>query len=379
KELCSNLDLFTAPDYQKRITKITQDDLEDGPELTNCDCMIDGLETELSLPFSQKLVAPYRMDLALTYRCNNRCTHCYNAPNRNKAELNTTEWKNILDNLWDIGIPHIIFTGGEPTLRPDLPELVAYAEKKGQITGINTNGRMLKDDKLVQSLLDAGLDHVQITVESHDPDIHNQMVNAPAWEETIQGLKNVVNSRLYVMTNTTLLQNNYKQLVELLVFLNEIGVQKVGLNSLIYAGCGLNVSSGLSNEDLIPLLETAKTLTSKYSQQLTWYTPTQYCYFDPIMLDVGVKGCTAALFNMCIEPDGEVLPCQSYYQSLGNIQLNSWQSIWEHELALQIRERKYIPEACSDCGILPVCGGGCPLALKSGHAAPPKPIMQFTV
>ena len=57
------------------------------------------------------------MDLALTYRCNNDCAHCYNARPRNSPELTTAEWKKILDRLWELGIPHVVFTGGEPTLR----------------------------------------------------------------------------------------------------------------------------------------------------------------------------------------------------------------------------------------------------------------------
>ena len=63
-----------------------------------------------------------------------------------------------------MGIPHVVFTGGEPTLRPDLPELVAHAEKNGQITGLNTNARRLSDTKYVDNLVASGLDHVQITV-----------------------------------------------------------------------------------------------------------------------------------------------------------------------------------------------------------------------
>ena len=69
---------------------------------------------------------------------------------------------------WELGIPHIVFTGGEPTLRDDLPELIAHAEKNGQITGLNTNARRLSDPDYVEQLVEAGLDHVQITVESHD-------------------------------------------------------------------------------------------------------------------------------------------------------------------------------------------------------------------
>ena len=113
------------------------------------------------------------MDLALTYRCNNDCAHCYNARPRSFPEISTQQWKDILDRLWDQGIPHVVFTGGEPTLRADLPELIAHAEHNGQITGVNSNGRRFADKQYVQELVQAGLDHVQITLESHDPQIHN--------------------------------------------------------------------------------------------------------------------------------------------------------------------------------------------------------------
>ena len=60
-----------------------------------------------------------------------------------RGELDTAEWKQVLDKTWALGIPHIVFTGGEPTLRDDLPELIAHAEANGQITGLNTNARRL--------------------------------------------------------------------------------------------------------------------------------------------------------------------------------------------------------------------------------------------
>jgi radical SAM protein with 4Fe4S-binding SPASM domain len=82
-------------------------------------------------------------------------------------------------------------------------------------------------------------------------------------------------------------------------------------------------------------------------------------------LDLGVKGCTAALYNMCIEPDGSVIPCQSYYHPLGSILKDDWKSIWEHDLAISLRQRKYTQEQCRGCALLPECGGGCPLSLQS--------------
>lgn len=328
-------------------------------------CPIHELELDTMAPFSARPSAPYRMDLALTYRCNNDCAHCYNARERNFPELSTLEWQQVLDKTWALGIPHVVFTGGEPTLREDLPALIAHAEANGQITGLNTNARRLADPDFVKKLVDAGLDHVQVTVESCDADIHNAMVNARAFEQTIKGLKNALASPLFVMTNTTMLRDNVASIPATLDFLAELGVPTIGLNALIHSGHGATVGTGLPEKDLTPLLEIARLKTDMRGQRLIWYTPTQYCGFDPQALDLGVKGCTAALYNMCVEPNGDVLPCQSYYRPVGNILRDDWDSIWNHDLSTRLRERKGLPEKCGGCGLLAECGGGCPLQFEN--------------
>lgn len=354
QEFCQQLEIMTNPDEH---------------------CSVCELDMETLAPFSSRPSAPYRMDLALTYRCNNNCAHCYNARPRLGPELSAGQWKNILDKLWDLGVPHIVFTGGEPTLRPDLPELIAHAERNGQITGINTNGRKMQDPQFVQSLVDAGLDHVQITLESHDAAIHDRMVRAKgAWQMTVAGVKNALASRLFVMTNTTLLRYNAPYLAETLEFLADLGLPTIGMNALIYSGRGLEVSTGLAEAELPPLLTLAREATQRHDQKLIWYTPTQYCHFDPMQLELGVKGCTAAQYNMCTEPDGAVLPCQSYYQPLGNILMDPWSKIWNHELAVALRERKNLPIDCMACSMLLECGGGCPLARMANPDLKPKPI-----
>jgi radical SAM protein with 4Fe4S-binding SPASM domain len=374
--------LHEVPDYEavgilKRTFSISQYQAENDYAQFQADlailldphdaCPICDIDLDVKTPFSTRPTAPYRMDLALTYRCNNDCAHCYNISNRQDPELTTEQWKNILTQLWQVGIPHIVFTGGEPTLRQDLPELIAHAESLGQITGLNTNGRRLQDPAFVEKLVAAGLDHVQITLESHDPQVHDQMVLCPgAWKQTTRGIQNALKSRLFVMTNTTLLQNNVHGLADTLDFLAALGVPTVGLNALIYSGRGAQVGTGLPEAALPALLDLARHKTETAGQRLIWYTPTQYCNFDPVQMELGVKGCTAALYNMCIEPDGAVLPCQSYYRSTGNILTDSWDSIWEHDLCVWLRERQYVPEKCTDCLILQECGGGCPLQLEIG-------------
>lgn len=352
-------------DYSEFSRQITDLIRPDGP------CPICEMELDTLPPFSARPSAPYRMDLALTYRCNNTCSHCYNARPRSFPEMETDQWKQIIDRVWERGIPHVVFTGGEPTLRNDLPQLIAQAERNGQITGLNTNGRRLSDPAYLQSLVDAGLDHVQITLESHSAETHDSLVKSQgAWKQTVAGIEQVLKSRLYVMTNTTLLQQNSPALAETLAFLTDLGVPTVGLNALIYSGRGLTVGTGLPEEALPPLLTLARSHTEANHQKLIWYTPTEYCHFDPVQLNLGVKGCTAAFYNMCIEPDGAVIPCQSYYEPLGNMLTDPWEKLWNHPLALSLRERKDVPFACRACEILQECGGGCPLARSAVNAIP---------
>lgn len=359
-------------DYSKTISTIQSLIDENSKACPVCDL---GLSNDM--PFSTTLSAPYRMDLAITYRCNNDCAHCYNARSRNHPELTTQDWKKILDNVWEARIPHVVFTGGEPTLRDNLPELVAYADSLGMVTGLNTNGIRLADRDFLERLIAAGLDHVQITIESHNPTVHDVMVrHKGAWVKTLLGIRNVVNSKLYMMTNTTLLTNNAHDIEATLDFLAEESVPTIGLNALIHSGKGKDVETGLLEEELPPLLEMAIEKTSRSGQRLIWYTPTQYCHFDPMMLDLGIKGCTAAYYNMCVEPDGNVIPCQSYYEPVGNILKDEWQQIWEHPLCLSLRNRKDIPAECHYCDFLQECGGGCPLSRAQQK---PQPIYRDLV
>ncbi len=318
------------------------------------------------IPFSRVPDAPYRMDIALTYACNNQCPHCYNEPGRGQKPYSQDEWKKVLDKLEAIAIPHVVFTGGEPTIVPFLPDLVRYADTLGIITGLNTNGRKLKDEDLVIKLKEGSLDHIQITLESNQPDIHDKMVGAEgAWEESVAGIKNVLKHGIYMNTNTTLLASNSssQQLESFLGFLNDLGVRTVGMNALIRSGKGKQYEDGIRPEDLAGILETVKRITEQNGQRLLWYTPTQYCVFDPQAAGLGMKSCTAAKFSMCIEPDGNVLPCQSWYEPVGNILTDPWKNIWDAPLCRKLRYKEYMPEKCRTCESLDICSCGCPLEI----------------
>lgn len=331
-------------------------------------CPVVYYDMEMIEPFSKELSAPYRMDFALTYKCQNKCLHCYSSSPRQSEELKTGDWINIMSKLWNAGIPHFVFTGGEPTLRDDLPELIQAAEELGAITGLLTNGRRLADEKFLESLINAGLDHIQITIETHIPEVHDKMVGVEgAYKETLQGLKNAIATPIYTITNSTLTSHNSLQFPETVKFLHDLGLETIACNGIIYAGKGESSGLGIEEDKLEPILGRIKDETEKLDMRFMWYTPTRYCHFNPVNQGLGVKRCTAGFLNMCIEPDGSVLPCQSYYSPVGNILRDNFQDIWNNPELVSIRNRDWVDDQCRDCPDFNLCGGGCPLYNESGE------------
>lgn len=313
--------------------------------------------------------APSRIDLALTYRCNNRCNFCYAGGSRDVKELSTSEWKEIIDRLWKIGIPHVTFTGGEATCRKDLAELVSYA--KEFVTGLITNGRMLSH--CAKDLRLASLDYVQVSLESSEKEIHDKMVGVSgAWDETLQGIRAAMENQLEVVTNTTLTQQNCENFPDLIRFGKKLGLKTMACNALICSGKGLKAKqeNGLDETKLEEVLLKAQAVAKEVGIDLQWYSPTCYNRLNPIKLAFGIKACSAAQYNMTIEPNGSVIPCQSWiHENVGNILTDEWEEIWEHPICVKLRDGGYAKEnaECSKCQHIQVCGGGCPLENLNGR------------
>ncbi len=316
-------------------------------------------------PFQSDVEVPYRMDLALTYRCNVSCGHCYNQK-REKKELSTGEWKDVLKRIWELGIPHVIFTGGEATLRDDLPELIEFAETLGMVTGLLTNGVKLADREYLEELIDAGLDHVQITLESSDPSVHNRMTGAESFEATVQAIRNSLEAGLHTITNSTITRINADGMADTVKFAGELGLKAVAANAVIHSGRALEGDYAVTPEKLESTILQMEEELDRLGMRFIWYSPTRYCVFNPMELELGEKRCTAGEYNLCVEPDGEVLPCQSWYESAGNILTDPWESIWNGELLRSARERTWADDTCRGCVHFSLCGGGCPLEKKNG-------------
>ncbi len=338
-------------------------------------CPFSDFEVRRIAPLSVELTAPYRCDLILTYRCQNNCSHCYAGGPHSTREIATDAWKQIIDRLADWGVPTVVFTGGEPLLHDDIEALVQHAEDSGLITGLITNGRLLTKPK-VDGLATAGLDFAQVTLESLSPEVHDKMVGVKgAWAETVDGIRNAA-SRIYTTTNTTITSDNEDTVIETIRFIKSLGVQKFGLNALIRSGRGVS-HEGLEPAELKDLLDEVIKVSADEDFPFIWYTPTCYKELNPVDLALGVKTCSAASTVMAIEPDANVMPCQSYYKSIGNALENELPDIWQHPLARALRKRRIqgavkhpdfpvLPEECVSCEELGLCGGGCPLERRPG-------------
>lgn len=335
-------------------------------------CPTCGLsDIEWHSPFSIPVSAPYKADLALRYGCNNACPHCY-SEHRNRElqqdarpSLDVSQWSETLERLAAVGIPYVIFTGGEPTLFEGLADLIRKADGLGLIAGLNTNGRRLSDARFAASLQTAGLNHVQITLESDLAEVHNAMTGAASFDETVQGIQNALAVGLHTITNTTLTRQNADRAGQLVDFLHALGLRTFAANGIIRTGGGRTTGDALLPETLAPVLALVRDRARSLKMRFLWYTPTEYCRLSPVELELGPRRCNAGEYSICIEPNGDVLPCQSYYAPVGNILRDPWEEIWENELFRGFRSRTAdpraagLPEYCWSCTDLPLCGGGC--------------------
>jgi organic radical activating enzyme len=261
------------------------------------------LDFERTSPYADEVSAPYRLDCALTYRLPEGSTTGSAPTDRVERELDTNEWKTILDKSWNAGIPHIVLTGGEPTLRDDLAELIRYAESHGQVTGLMTDGLRLAEPEYLQELLQTGLDHLT-------------MILQPEKELSWQALEAMLPEDLFVAVHLTITRQNRDQIQDLIKKLAKKGVKAISLSA--------------AGDELDPDLEAARELEAALDIDLVWNLPTPYSDHNPISLETENQELHegAGKAWLYVEPDGDILPLQGMNKVIGNFLTDSWEDIW---------------------------------------------------
>ena len=285
-------------DFQDFLTKV--ETLISTPDLDP----VSVLDLERAAPHSADLIAPLRLDCAVTYRLRPDSDAEHAPAKRVDRELTTEEWRTALDKAWQAGIPHITFTGGEATLRDDLPDLIAHAEKNGQVCGLLTDGLRLLDPDYLRLLLQTGLDHILFLLQ---PD------NDKSWT----ALEKVMAEDIFVTVHITLNPGNIGSAEQTLERLAALQVTSLSLTS--------SDTALRDTFDIIRDRAAALGLTLKFD------LPVPYSSSNPVVYEAAEytvpEGAGKAW--LYVEPDGDVLPSQgSSANILGNLLRDEWQQIY---------------------------------------------------
>lgn len=308
---------------------------------------------------------PVLSEIALTYRCQNRCTFCYaSAPDRGRQvpEMSTDEIKQVIDIIVDDArVPTISFTGGEPTLYSDLPDLIAYAKSRRLRTNLITNGIRCGTRNYVNKLSASELDSAQVSLEAATPEIHDAVVGRPgAWRQTVQGIRYLKAAGIHVHTNTTINSLNRNHLLDLVDFLAEMEQPYLSMNMVIRTGDAVG-SMEIGYEEIGDMVLPLKERANKHGMKFVWYSPVPLCLFNPVAHGLGSQSCSAADGLLSIAPDGSVLPCSSFEQGVGNLLHEPFALVWNRRTAKYWRRKEFLPPGCRDCEFANLCCGACPL------------------
>lgn len=258
---------------------------------------------ERTRPYTGELTAPYRLDCALTYQLPSGVDPQFAPHTRSTRDLSTEEWTTILDKAWQAGIPHVIFTGGEPTLRDDLQELILYSEGLGQVTGLLTDGLRLAENGYFESLLQTGLDHMLYILQ-------------PDQEKNWETIKAAAESDIFTTIHLSITPQDQTEIKSYLERIADSGITSISLSA--------------STEDLVDDLISAREVAANLDLSLVWDTPVPYSAKNPFALEFKGRERPPGAGHawLYVEPDGDVLPDQDINIVLGNFLDDSWENIW---------------------------------------------------
>lgn len=320
----------------------------------------------------------------VTQRCNLKCIHCYaHAKARQQDnELSTKEGLALIDDLAQMGVPVLLFSGGEPLMREDLPELAQYAVEKGMRAVISTNGTLI-DSKTAGILKDIGLSYVGISLDGTRA-INDRFRGVDgAYDQALEGIRNSKQAGIKVGLRFTINRFNADEIPALFDLLEEMEVPRICFYHLVYAGRGSTlVNDDVSHEKTRQLLDLIMDRTKdlhdrgKPKEVLTVdnHADGPYVYLRMLREDPDRAQQVLELLHMnegnnsgrgigCVSWDGEVHADQFWrHHSFGNVRQRPFSKIWTDTaadplLAKLKEKKKYVKGRCAECRWLDICGG----------------------
>ncbi len=351
--------------------------------------------SEYGIATPQVLKAPVSVVWSLSYGCNLRCMHCYqNASGPSSDELTLDKQLGIVDQMAQAGVSMIVLSGGEPLTNPNLWRLIERIRAYDIAISIDSNG-VLIDKRVVESLKRAGVDSVELSLDSVDPGSHDQFRGLDgAFEKTINALDLCAEAGIFTTVATTTTAMNYPDSRKLISLAKDHGANRVVFFDLIPAGRGRNIEElGLSRHQLLDLMALVKQESSTsgievftelpqfviYSSTEDEYSSSNHAgralsierftvstFFDCTGRDNVYRkfapylgGCPAGRMYCNIQPNGNVTPCMFMpeYPVAGNLKSQSFEEIWDSETFHALRDRTRLKGKCRECKFTIVCGG----------------------
>jgi pyrroloquinoline quinone biosynthesis protein E len=306
---------------------------------------------------------PLSMLCELTYRCNLQCPYCYNPLDLSsyREELTTAQWCDVLAAAGKMGVLQTHFSGGEPTLRRDLPELIAAAASAGLYSNLITQGTFL-DDAAIDRLLDAGLDHIQVSIQAPERELAAVIAGTDVHEKKRDALRRIGSRDVALTLNCVLHRLNHDSIETVIAFAEEFGVRRLELaNVQFYGWAYRNRNALMPTREQVrhgeAVVDAARErLAGK--MEIAYVLPDYFGDFPkPCMNGWGRQFLT-------VTPNGQVLPCPAAAAittlHFENVRDRALADIWESSPAFEAyRGTSWMPEPCRACDRQEIDWGGC--------------------
>ena len=338
--------------------------------------------------------APFQVVWNVTKACNLRCKHCYeSAGQKGPDELSTEQALQTIDKLADAGVVFLAFSGGEPTVRPDILALIRRAAEHGMYVAVATNGLSFSNPEHVRLFKDAGVKFVQVSIDGANAKTHDEFRGVSgAFERAISAIKNCVAEDLFVEVSTTVTRHNISEIHDVISLCEDLKVRWLMFYNLVPVGRGIElIDMDLTPDDREYLLDvlwermndpqktSLEVLTTAPQLGRVAYDANLACsnkdevvaptHFSNARLPAKMRGltefiggCGAGRFYVSIEPNGDIYPCVFFphieAMRVGNIVKDDFESVWVNSHLLQrLRNKDLLKDECGSCEKRYVCGG----------------------
>jgi PqqA peptide cyclase len=327
---------------------------------------------------------PYALLAEITYRCPLHCPYCSNpTQTQNDQELTTDEWTRVIREAAALGVLQIGFSGGEPLARRDLPDLVRAAREANLYANLITSGIGLDDDR-VRALQDAGLDSVQLSFQSDNTDLADEIAGARAHQPKLDAAAKIRAAGIPLSLNFVIHRGNIDRLPQMIELAESLRAERVELaNVQFYGWAFLNRAALLpTREQVVRAREIATAAKARLAGQIDIF------YVLPDYYEARPKPCLNGWGQryLTVNPIGAVLPCPTASSAIpdlrfDNVRARALDWIWrESESFNRFRGTEWMPEPCQSCPQREIDFGGCrcQAALLTGNAANTDPVCELS-